>query len=61
MSYFLNNFNYLVPSFNDILAFGILILIISSFFLTGWLTTGYKILSPYNFGVGLYYFVFIFI
>lgn len=61
MSYFLNNFNYLVPSFNDILAFGILILIISSFFLTGWLTTGYKILSPYNFGVGLYYFVFIFL
>lgn len=61
MSFFLDNINYLIPSFNEVFAFGIFIILIFSFFLTGFLTTGLKILSPYNFGVGIFYFVLFFL
>ena len=61
MSFFIDNINYFVPSFNELFAFGIFIILVFSFFLTGYLTTGLKILSPYNFGVGVFYFVLLFL
>lgn len=61
MSFFIYDINYLVPSFNELFAFGIFIILVFSFFLTGYLTTGLKILSPYNFGVGVFYFVLLFL
>jgi hypothetical protein len=61
MSFFIDNINYLVPNFNEVFAFGIFIILIFSFFLTGYLTTGLKIFSPYNFGVGIFYFVLFFL
>ncbi len=61
MSFFIDNINYLIPSFNEVFAFGIFIILIFSFFLTGFLTTGLKILSPYNFGVGIFYYVLFFL
>lgn len=60
MSFFFNSIYFLTPNLYEIFSFGIFIILISSFFFIGWMTTGYKILSPYNFGVGLFYFILIF-